>query len=532
MKKFFLVLFFLFLWTAPVFGGYCQNGDKGFKSSAAIGRYLNDLAANSSGFAVTRVIGTTQGSPGRPGKKIVALLIGKNASWSDNTKPTVIITGSIHGNEWATPEVCIGIAEYLLDNKDNDSPARDDKGLIINDDAVRELDQAHRRSSDNTSSEPDRIKAAARLQDKPIVPRIVSVRELLQSIQIIIIPVLNPAGYDYCFLPEGRASYYGAGWRENRRIHDPLTNRTICYRQDGTAYDTPPADAEHCFLADYDDEGDVEEESVIVCESRDDTTIHLFHPELSVASSEMFDAVYRSSNPERVICASPRRRVWKTQWADDDETPVKMEVALADGYLGESQGVDLNRNFQYKWDLTKNQKHLFIRSRSFGSRIYRGERKISENETKVMEKLVAKKNVVALIDYHSGSTQVLYPYAYSTGARVEGTFLGGKSGKSDLEVFRRITKKIASILNRHDRGDKSIVNFTAAQNYNNTSVASGVARDCYYRTEKIAAINIEVHDKRYIYGDEEFRSIVPKICRTNVPGAVWFLFWAAGLGDR
>ena len=518
MKNFFLVLSLLLLWTVPVFGGYCQNGDKGFKSSAAIGRYLNDLAANSSGFAVARTIGMTQATSGQPGKKIVALLIGKNASWNDTTKATVIITGAIHGNEWATPEVCIGIAEYLLENKDNDTPARDDKGFIINDEAVRAIERAG--------------KTTGRKQDGMIVPQIVSVRELLQTIQVIIIPVLNPDGYDFCFLPEGRSSYYGAGWRENRRLHKPLQDTTICYRRDGTAFDKPPADAEHCFLADYDDEGDVEEESVIICQSRDGKTIHLFHPELSVASSEMFDAVYRSNNPKRVICASPRRRTWKTNWAADDDTPVKMAVALDDGYFGESRGVDLNRNFQYKWDLTKNQKHLFIRSRSFGSRIYRGARKISESETMVMEKLVAEKNIIALIDYHSGSTQVLYPYAYSTKARVEGTFLGNGSGKSDLEVFRQITKKIAAILNRHDRGEKSIVNFTAAQNYNNSSVASGVARDCYYRNEKIAAINIEVHDKRYIYGDEEFRSIVPEICKTNVPGAVWFLFWAAGLGDR
>ncbi len=516
--KFFFPAVVLLLWSvASVFGGYCQNGDKGLKSSEAIGRLLNDLAANSSGFAVSGSIGTTLGSTGRPGKKIFALLIGKNASWNNNTKPSVIITGAIHGNEWATPEVCIGISEYLLENKDNEIPARDDKGYLINAEAVWQ-DGASGLSPGESNGK--------------IIPRITNINTLLKKIQIIIIPVLNPEGYDFCALPEGRTSYYGAGWRENRRFHDPLLDKITCYRADGTLFESPPMDAEHCFLADYDDDGDLEEEAVVVCESRDQKTIHLFHPELSVSSAEMFDAIYDARKPLKVVCASPRRRIWKSIWASDDEISVAMTKAVVDGYLGKSRGVDLNRNFQYKWDVTKDQKHLFIRSRSFGSRLYRGEQKISEAETRAMEKLVAEKKVVALIDYHSGSTQVLYPYAYSTTARVEGSFLGGRSEKTDLQVFKEVTQKIASLLNRHDRGEASIGKFTAAQNYNSTSVGSGVSRDCYYRTEKIAAINIEVHDRRYIYEDEEFRSVVPEICRANVPGAIWFLFWAAGLGSR
>jgi hypothetical protein len=59
-----------------------------------------------------------------------------------------------------------------------------------------------------------------------------------------------------------------------------------------------------------------------------------------------------------------------------------------------------------------------------------------------------------------------------------------------------------------------------------------VARDCYYQTEGIAAINIEVHDKRYTYEEAEFQKVVPEICKTNVPGAIWFLFWAAELEGK
>ena len=267
---------------------------------------------------------------------------------------------------------------------------------------------------------------------------------------------------------------------------------------------------------------------MIVCESTDKKTISLFESGLSVASAEMFDAIYSSTDPARVVCASGERRVWKEEWSSDDTDTVDLARAMQEGYLQDAYGVDLNRNFQYKWDVVDNQKHLFIRTRSPSSRMYRGNGVISEQETHAMEKLVAERNVVALIDYHAGSTQVLYPFAYSTEARVEKNILGGTN---DYDVFRRVSGKIASLLNRHGGEDESIINYTAAQNYNETSVGSGVARDCYYETEGIAAINIEVHDRRYTYEEAEYMKVVPEICKTNVPGAIWFLFWAADLGS-
>ncbi|MFW8600400.1 M14 family zinc carboxypeptidase [Desulfobacterota bacterium M19] len=500
---------------------YCSSAAKGCKTSLMINRYLNDLAANADGYAVTRSIGRTSGANGNgsDSREIRAILITENASWlNDHGKPTVIITGAIHGNEWATPEVCLGIAEYLLENKDNSAPATDDMGALIN----QEAPQA----------------AAGIKPDTPIVPRITNVRNLLKTIQIIIIPVLNPDGYDFSHTAAGKKSYYGAGWRPNRRNTALTDKKEICYRRDGTPYAAPPAGIEHCFLADYDasdagDGSDLSEEEVMVCESVDQKTLRLFDSSLNVSSDKMFEAIYSSTNPARVVCASGQKRVWKEKWtADNDNAAVKRTTAVADGYIQNSHGVDINRNFQYQWDVVKNQENLFIRSRSPSSRVYRGRAMASEQETRAMERLIAQKNVVALIDYHSGSTQVLYPYAYSTRQLPDRNLLQSRWGEKDYQVFRQIADKIAALLNRHDRSDKSIVGYTAAQNYNDTNVASGVARDCYYQTEGIAALNIEVHDRRYTYEHEEFKKIVPEICKTNVPGAIWFLFWAAELKTR
>jgi len=506
------IFLLIFSFTASsVFGSYCVNAQKGVKNSAAISRYLTDLADMSSGFAVVGPVGKGDSARTAGGKEIFAILISENASWENSSKPTVIITGAIHGNEWATPEVCIGIAEYLLLNKDNGAPAVDDKGAMINEKLLQ---------SDGN------------LSGASLVPQITDIRQLLQTIQVIIIPVLNPDGYDFSQTPEGRRSYLGAGWRPNRNNLNNGSSKEVCYRLDGTAYESAPVDTDHCFLADYDDTaegGELEEEVAVVCESANGKTVSLFKPSLSVTSSEMVDAIYDESNQKRVFCGSTQRRIWKEEWSTDDNDTVTLAKAKAEGYLQDAFGTDLNRNFQYKWDMARDQRHLFIRSRSPSSRIYRGSRLLSEKETEAMEQLVASKNVVALIDYHAGSTQVLYPYAYSTKVRVNENILGGKN---DYDVFQKVSEKIASLLNRHDRADKTIVNFTAAQNYNDSSVGSGVARDCYYQTEGIAAINIEVHDKQFTYGAADFVKIVPKICKTNVPGAIWFMFWAAELPPR
>ncbi len=511
MKRLFIFTILLCLAAVNSYAGYCVNAKRGVKTSSMIKRYLTDLADNSSGFAVVGSVGAADGAGA--GNDITAILITEDASWNrDSGKPTVIITGAIHGNEWATPEVCVGIAEYLLANKDNDAPAVDDKGALINEEA---------------------IKATGGASKSKIIPRLTSIRQLLKTIQVIIIPAFNPDGYDYSQTPEGKVSYYGAGWRPNRSNYKVHMPEEMCYRADGTTYEIKPADAEHCFLADYDDTalgGDLEEEEVMVCESVDEKNLHLFEPSLRVASAEMFDAIYNSTDPSRVVCVSGERRVWKAEWSDDDENnALTLDKAREEGYLQNTYGVDLNRNFQYKWDVINNQKHLFIRTRSPSSRLYRGTGILSEKETAAMEQLVEQRNVVALIDYHAGSTQVLYPYAYSTEVRVDKNIIGGKNGVGDYEVFHEISAKIASLLNRYDRGDETIVNYTAAQNYNETGVGSGVARDCYYDTKGIAAINIEVHDRRYTYEEAEFMKVVPEICKTNVPGAIWFLFWAAEL---
>ncbi len=99
MKKYIITICLVFLSaaiTTEAYAGYCLNANKGFKTSSMIKRYLTDLAANSSGYAVVKTIGKSTGM----GKDITAILITENASWEDNRgKNSVVITGAIQGNE-------------------------------------------------------------------------------------------------------------------------------------------------------------------------------------------------------------------------------------------------------------------------------------------------------------------------------------------------------------------------------------------------------------------------------------------------
>ena len=184
-------------------------------------------------------------------------------------------------------------------------------------------------------------------------------------------------------------------------IRGNLDHSVFDYKQDGTRYDTTPANVQHCFWADYDDTtegGELEEELVVVCESTDRTTIRLYEPSLAVVSGEMVDAIYDETGQKRIFCGSGQRRVWKAGLTSDNTSTTPISEEISDSYLQKAYGTDLNRNFQFKWDVAQGQKHLFIRSRSPSSRIYRGTNLVSEKEISSMEDLIDSKNVVTLID--------------------------------------------------------------------------------------------------------------------------------------
>ena len=76
-----------------------------------------------------------------------------------------------------------------------------------------------------------------------------------------------------------------------------------------------------------------------------------------------------------------------------------------DGYLEVSEGVDLNRNYPFRWGTGE------VPSRGWHrSSYYRGPSGGSEPETKAMMALADERHFAAAISWHTSSTKILTPY--------------------------------------------------------------------------------------------------------------------------
>jgi carboxypeptidase T len=76
-----------------------------------------------------------------------------------------------------------------------------------------------------------------------------------------------------------------------------------------------------------------------------------------------------------------------------------------------SYGVDINRNYGYKWGYDNSGS-----SPSPSSEVYRGPAAFSEPETKAVRDFFLKKNFQAMISYHSFSQTIMYPWGYTVQA--------------------------------------------------------------------------------------------------------------------
>ncbi len=149
----------------------------GYKTYAEIVDALNNLAAGSAGYAQAFDAGDATN-----GTKIRAIVVSKAAAVTNTAKPDVVIVGTIHAREWIAAEVCLAIAKDLIDNRDN---------------------------------------AAT------VIPgfRDMSYQKLLENVEIVIIPVLNPEGYTYSRNPGGSPDdndpawpgHLFKDWRKNQR---------------------------------------------------------------------------------------------------------------------------------------------------------------------------------------------------------------------------------------------------------------------------------------------------------------------------
>ena len=89
----------------------------------------------------------------------------------------------------------------------------------------------------------------------------------------------------------------------------------------------------------------------------------------------------------------PANRLWRKNLADND----------GDGVITTNDGVDLNRNFAYKWGYDNEGS-----SSEFNSQTYRGPGPMSEPETVAMDGLIAAVDFSFMVNYHSAAELILY----------------------------------------------------------------------------------------------------------------------------
>jgi len=92
-----------------------------------------------------------------------------------------------------------------------------------------------------------------------------------------------------------------------------------------------------------------------------------------------------------------------------------------------SYGVDLNRNYDYKWGIDN-----LGSSANPASEVYRGPAPFSEPETQAVRDLFLKKNFQALVSFHSYSQVILYPWGYT------------KEPPDDAQVLKEIAAEMSA----------------------------------------------------------------------------------------
>jgi carboxypeptidase T len=131
-------------------------------------------------------------------------------------------------------------------------------------------------------------------------------------------------------------------------------------------------------------------------------------------------------------------------------------------------GVDLNRNFGYKWGLEEGS------SGDPASDTYRGTAPFSEPETQALRDLVATHDFIASISYHSYSQLILYPWGYTTKAPLHEEQLINMAKDMDNEI-KNVHGKIYTPLQSSD-----------------LYLSSGDSEDWLYGVYTIAAFTVEL----------------------------------------
>ena len=342
-----IILMELFLCTALADTDDCSKFKDYTNTSSTIKNVLNEMnviALTEPDYAKVISLPETT-DPVMPGgipETIKAILVSKGAGavFGNTTgKPAVIITGAIHANEWIGAEVALSIAKHLVTHATNNAPLFGSKRMNI--------------------------------------------ESLLENIEVIVIPVLNPAGYRY-----------------SRNEHNRAAGCIAC-----SPYDI-------------------------------DTDLNAYY---EVVSDE-------SGTVERVIGYDWYFEHPKPRYADSRKSRRDVSNAPnGPGGLGLAFGVDLNRNFPDFWDYPtdagSNDPRDYGNYRGSGA----GSEKETMALKSLYD--IQSRKVKAHIDFHASRTLkiIAYPWAHTTDVIDGGNNnLRPDSNTKDKDLFPAMANKMTA----------------------------------------------------------------------------------------
>lgn len=212
-----------------------------------------------------------------------------------------------------------------------------------------------------------------------------------------------------------------------------------------------------------------------------------------VDSSEIY--IFPMINPDGHSYCVTTNRLWRKNRKPNDD--------------GITVGVDINRNFSYKWETGGS-------STSPGSSTYRGPYPFSEQETLTLKNFVdTHPRIVGVINYHSYGQAILYSWAYTYTDAPNRVFLDGLAAPIEAAIE-------AVNGSGYVRGQwADILSYTGG----------GTTADWYNAEIGVPCFTIELPPNTNPPGFVPPESAIEPAVEENIPGALLLMQWAISEWD-
>ena len=168
-------------------------------------------------------------------------------------------------------------------------------------------------------------------------------------------------------------------------------------------------------------------------------------------------------------------------------------------------GVDLNRNYGYKWGLDERGS-----SSDTQNETYRGREPFSEPESQAVASFISAHDFKALVSYHNYSQVILYPWGHTS------------EPAPDVDLLDKLAGDMSALI-------KIVYNneYPFGQSGEDLYVTNGTTTDWAYGTLGIPSFLIELPPVDFLHGGFfNAEAEIQTIFEENLPAALYLIYWA------